>query len=137
MRFSGAGDILVSFASAVPVRDRPPLVSAARLNSARLDRGYESTHIEAYSRRLGHVPIIDRQLHAGCEQQLMTPHQRTRFAERTTAERVNARVKDEFGDRYLRVSGHAKVMAHLMFGVLFLTADQLLRLAGTPPPTPA
>ena len=102
-----------------------------------MDRGYESTHIEAYSRRLGHVPIIDRQQHAGCEQQPMAPHQRTRFAERTTAERVYARVKDEFGGRYLRVRGHAKVMAHLMFGVLALTVDQLLRLAGPPPPTPA
>ena len=45
-------------------------------------------------------------------------------------ERVNARLKDEFGARTVRVRGAVKVMAHLMFGVLALTADQLLRLGG-------
>ena len=43
-------------------------------------------------------------------------------------ERVNARLKDEFGGRSIRVRGPAKVMAHLMFGVLALTADQILKL---------
>ena len=43
-------------------------------------------------------------------------------------ERVNARLKDEFGASKIRVRGAAKVMAHLMFGILALTADQLLRL---------
>jgi hypothetical protein len=43
-------------------------------------------------------------------------------------ERVNARIKDEFGGRNIRVRGHAKVMTHLMFGILALTVDQLLRL---------
>ena len=44
-------------------------------------------------------------------------------------ERVNGRLKDEFGGRYVRERGAAKVMAHLMFGVLALTADQLLKLS--------
>jgi hypothetical protein len=43
-------------------------------------------------------------------------------------ERVYSRLKDEFGGRYIRVRGASKVMAHLMFGVLALTADQILRL---------
>jgi hypothetical protein len=43
-------------------------------------------------------------------------------------ERVNARLKDEFGGRHLRVRGGAKIMAHLMFGILALSVDQLLRL---------
>jgi hypothetical protein len=43
-------------------------------------------------------------------------------------ERVNARLKDEFGGRTVRVRGAAKVMAHLMFGVLALTVDQILKL---------
>jgi len=37
-------------------------------------------------------------------------------------------LKDEFGGRHLRVRGHAKVMCHLMFGILALTADQLMRM---------
>jgi hypothetical protein len=44
------------------------------------------------------------------------------------SQRVNARLKDEFGGRSIRVRGAAKVMAHLMFGVLALTADQILKL---------
>ena len=45
-------------------------------------------------------------------------------------ERVYSRLKDEFGGRTVRVRGASKVMAHLMFGVLALTVDQLLKLTG-------
>ena len=51
-----------------------------------------------------------------------------RFRERTGVERVNSRLKDEFGGRIVRVRGAAKVMTHLMFGILALTADQILRM---------
>ena len=34
------------------------------------------------------------------------------------SERVNARLKDEFGVRFVRVRGAAKVMAHLMLEYL-------------------
>jgi hypothetical protein len=44
------------------------------------------------------------------------------------AERVNARLKDEFGGRFGRVRGAVKVKCLLMFGILALTADQLIRL---------
>ena len=36
----------------------------------------------------------------------------------------------EFGFRDVRVRGAAKIMAHLMFGLLALTVDQLLKLTG-------
>ena len=58
----------------------------------------------------------------------MLPHEASRFRERTAIERVYSRLKDEFGGRFVRVRGHAKVMAHLMFGLLALTVDQILRL---------
>ena len=51
-----------------------------------------------------------------------------RFRERTMVERLYGRLKDEFGAREVRVRGARKVMAHLMFGVLALTADQILKL---------
>jgi hypothetical protein len=41
-------------------------------------------------------------------------------------ERANARPKDEFGGRNGRVRGAPK-MAHRVFGVLALTADQLMK----------
>jgi hypothetical protein len=58
----------------------------------------------------------------------MVSPEKIRYNERTTAERANSRLKDEFGGRNVRVRGSAKVMCHLMFGVLVLAADQLLRL---------
>jgi len=50
-----------------------------------------------------------------------------RYHERSAAERVNARLKDEFGGRHVRVRGHAKVYCQLMFGVLALAVDQLVQ----------
>ena len=47
-------------------------------------------------------------------------------------ERANARLKDEFGGRNVRVRGAAKVMAHLMFGVLALILGQALLFASVP-----
>ena len=54
--------------------------------------------------------------------------QAIRYNERTAAERSKARLKHEFGGKALRVRGENKMMAHLMFGILVLSADQLLRL---------
>jgi hypothetical protein len=39
---------------------------------------------------------------------------------------VNARLKDEFGGRVVRVKGPVKVMCHLMFGILALTSNQMM-----------
>jgi hypothetical protein len=46
------------------------------------------------------------------------------FDFRTMAERVNARPKDEFGTRVVRVRGAIKVKCRLMFGVVALADDQ-------------
>jgi len=91
------------------------------------DSAYDCQHIAAYSRSLGHVPIIDPNNRKG-EKRELDPAQKVRFRERSTVERVLSRLKDEFGGRMIRVRGATKVMAHLMFGILALTADQLLRM---------
>jgi Transposase DDE domain len=51
-----------------------------------------------------------------------------RFKERSAAERVNSALKDNYGARFVRVRGHDKVLCHLMFGILALAAEQLMRL---------
>ena len=51
-----------------------------------------------------------------------------RYRERSTVERVKGRLKDDFGGRQVRVRGHAKVLCHLMFGILALAVAQLVRL---------
>jgi len=50
-----------------------------------------------------------------------------RYNERSTVERVNGRLKDEFGAHMVRVRRHAKMMSHLMFGIIALTVDQPMK----------
>ena len=45
-----------------------------------------------------------------------------KFNQRTSSERVNRRLKDEFGGQTVRVGGAGNVMAHLMFGVIAIAA---------------
>jgi len=91
------------------------------------DSAYDCQHIAAYSISLGHVPIIDPNPRCGEEREL-SPAEKVRYRERSASERVNSRLKDEFGGRMIRVRGAVKVLAHLMFGILALTADQILRM---------
>jgi hypothetical protein len=111
------------------------LLTAARVTSCYdlMDAGYDSEAIRSHSRGLGHVPIIPHQKHGTVEVE-MAPHEKVRYRERTTAERVYSRLKEEFGGRLVRVRGWAKVMTHLMFGILALTADQIQRWLATRPP---
>ena len=105
------------------------------------DAAYSDKRIEDYSKFLNHVPIIDinPRRNAELKNELETEAkarkklnwkmpEEIRYNERTTVERVNARLKDEFGGRTLRVKGNNKVMCHLMFGLLALTVDQLMCL---------
>ena len=101
-----------------------------------MDAAYDATEIKEHSRQLGHVPII-RPVKRGRKEvpfqgvqpsREFTWAEADRFKERTMVERVYARLKDEFGGRQIRVRGARKIMAHLMFGVLALTADQILKL---------
>lgn len=92
-----------------------------------MDAAYCSDELREHSRSLGHVPLIDHNPRRG-EKIDFAPHEAQRYKERTQAERTNARLKDEFGGRQIWVRGHEKVMSHLMFGILALTADQLMRL---------
>lgn len=107
-----------------------------------MDSAYDAAEILEHSRAMGHVPIVDpanrgrnvknKSLPGKAKRELSWA-EADRFRERTSVERVNGRLKEEFGARFVRVRGAAKVMAHVMFGVLALTADQILRLpkAGT------
>jgi transposase len=107
-----------------------------------MDSAYDAASIHAHSKQLNHVPIIAPHPRRGTKKPSQVPKvypdqpapemtwaQKERYKTRTMSERVNARLKDEFGASHIRVRGAAKVMAHLMFGVLAVTVDQWLRLA--------
>jgi hypothetical protein len=92
-----------------------------------MDSAYDVPQIREKSLALGHVPIIDGHTRRGGVKPEFAPHETQRYKERTTIERVFARLKEEFGGRMVRVRGPAKVMTSLLFGIIALTADQLLR----------
>ena len=88
---------------------------------------------------LGHVPIIDVNPRRGgkaahedeararrCANYRLAEDLRSN--ERSAAERINSSLKDSDGGRSVRVRGHDKVFCHLMFGILALTVEQLMRL---------
>lgn len=105
------------------------LISAERVTHLYdlMDAGYCSLDLHEHSRSLGHVPLIDHNPRGG-EKEAFEPADAVRYQERSVAERVNARLKDEFGGRNAMVRGSTKVMSHLMFGILALSADQLMRM---------
>lgn len=126
------GDIPVSAVlTSAAIHDSQVAIPLAQMTAQRvtslydlMDSAYDMRAIHSFSRSLGHVPIIDP--NARCGQPVpLDPAQRLRFRERTAAERVNSQLKDNYGGQFVRVRGAAKVMAHLMFGILALTATQL------------
>jgi len=92
-----------------------------------MDAAYDAKRIEETSRELGHVPITKRN-RRGKEVVPMAPHEAERYKIRSSAERANSRLKEDFGASNVMVKGHSKVTLHLMLGVVMLFADQLLRL---------
>lgn len=105
-----------------------------------MDSAYDSPIIKQHSRSLEHVPIIDINPRGNKKRKLELKEEKHRFGiinfknpadirynERSNVERVNGRLKDEFGGKMVRVRGYSKVMTHLMFGIIALTSDQLMR----------
>jgi hypothetical protein len=129
------GDIPVSgLLTSASTHDSQCAIPLAQMTAARLsaslydlmDAAYDAPEIHAFSRSLGHVPIIDHNPRRGVKRP-MEPARLARYAQRTASERVNSQLMDNYGGRFLRVRGAAKVTAHLMFGLVAITAAQLIR----------
>ena len=91
-----------------------------------MDSAYDAPAIRQACRDLDQVALIEGQR----RRKGFVPFdkaQATRFNERTNAERGFSRLKDNFGLRDLHVRGPAKVHLHVMFSVLALFADQMLK----------
>lgn len=144
---SADGGIPIScILTSASTHDSQVAIPLAKISSERvtnlydiMDSAYDVPQIHANSRQSGHIPLIDKhprrdkalkeELKAESKRSRIVGHQTAeskRYKERSTVERVNARLKDEFGGRVVRVRGHAKVMCHLMFGILALTTNQMM-----------
>ena len=120
--------------TAASVHDSQVTIPLMKMTSERvdylydlMDAAYDAKPIYEISRTLGHVPIIDKNSRRQ-EGIPMPPHEAARYRERTVVERFNSRLKEEFGASTVMVRGAEKVRLHLMFGIIALFADQLLKL---------
>ena len=128
------GDIPISCVlTSASVHDSQVAIPLALMTQERVDNcydlmdaAYDSGLIRVHSRSLGHAPLIDFNRRSEADTRAFEPHEARRYKERSSAERVNSRLKDSFGGRFLRVKGSLKAMAHLMFGIICLTAEQLV-----------
>lgn len=129
------GEIPVSaILTSASVHDSQAAIPLAKMTAQRvtnlydlMDAAYDAETILSFSKSLGHVPIVDRNRRSG-EKVEMEPARKRRYDERSTAERGNSLLKEKFGGRNVRVKGYTKVFAHLMFGIVALTADRLFNL---------
>ena len=106
-----------------------------------MDSAYDVPEIHEENRKNGRIAIIDPNPRRNAAYAIEIENEKKaqesigfklpevqRYNQRSSAERVNAALKDQHGARIIYVRGAAKVMCHLMFGVLTYTAFQLFRL---------
>ncbi|MEY4956812.1 MAG: hypothetical protein RL409_1069, partial [Gemmatimonadota bacterium] len=141
------GDIPVScLLTSASVHDSQVAIPLATITASRvtnfydlMDSAFDAPEIDAHSRSLGHVPIIDHKTRRG-EKDAVVAEARAkraagyqlaedvRYRQRSSAERVNGNLKDNCGGNHVRVRGAAKVFSHLMLGIVVITVEQLMRL---------
>jgi len=141
------GDIPITcLLTSASVHDSQVAIPLATITAGRItnlydlmDSAYDAPEIREKSRSLGHVPIIEANPRRGgkaiAEAEARAkrnagyqPAEDVRYNQRSSAERVNSNLKDNCGGTSVRVRGAAKVFCHLMFGIVVLTCDQLMRL---------
>jgi hypothetical protein len=128
------GDIPVSAVlTAASLHDSQAAIPLAQMSAERvtnfydlMDAAYDAGAIRTCSEKLGHIAIIDTNPRGG-EKMPMEPAQTRRYNERSASERIFAYLEN-YGAYTFRVRGAAKVMCHLMFAVLALTAQQIFHL---------
>jgi hypothetical protein len=134
--------------TAAPIDDNQVPIPLARTSEQRvawlydrMDSAYDVQPIIDDCLAAGRVPVIERNTRRDTALKAEIAAERASrrlikipdprdltYNERSAAERANARIKDAFGGRHLRVRGHLKAFCHLMFGVAVFAADSILRL---------
>ena len=92
------------------------------------DAAYDGKEIMEFSLSNQRRPIIDPNKRNCSLPRELEPADKKRYQSRTTVERTNSELKECFGGRNVMVRGAAKVFAHLMFGIVLITAKHLLML---------
>ena len=141
------GDIPIScLLTSASVHDSQVALPLATITASRvtnlydlMDSAYDAPEIRDKSRAFGHVPIVDCNPRRGGKAQAEAEARAKRCAgyelaedarynQRSSVERVNGNLKDNSGGNHVRVRGAPKVFCHLMFGILVVTVEQIMRL---------
>jgi hypothetical protein len=96
-----------------------------------MDSAYDASAIRTYITSRERVPIIDFNRRRGPKKEL-APAEQQRYNIRSTVERSNSHLKDWLFGKALYVKGPDKVMQHLMFGIIVLTALKILQYIEKP-----
>lgn len=96
------------------------------------DAAYDAKEIREFSESGNHVLIIDVNPRRGTpkpddrgERRVRIPSaEKVRFRNRSGVERVNGHLHDAHSGRTVKVRGHAKVLLHLMLGLLVIAVEQ-------------
>lgn len=130
------GDIPVSYIiTSASVHDSQVALPLSEMTGGKIaflydlmDSAYDAQSIRTHIELKGRVPIIDFNRRSSSDNRSFADHEKQRYKERSSAERVNSNLKDNFGGRFIRVRGFKKVLSHIGFGLLAIAVEQTLRL---------
>lgn len=132
---TGNGDIPISaILTSASTHDSQVALPLAHITESRvtylyevMDAAYDAQIIRDFVASRNHVALIDFNHRSPKDKRCFLPHEAHHYKVRSSAERVNSQLKDNYGGNRVRVRGPDKVMSHLMFGILALTVEQTLR----------
>ena len=135
------GDIpLCAFVSSANLNDAKAMIPMMQKVSENFDyfydladAGYDAAEIRQESLALNHIPIIDRNPRRGEKNVDDVGGRRVgiidattrRYFARSGIERVFSHLHEAHGGKFVRVRGSAKVLLHLMFGLIVIAAEQI------------
>lgn len=129
------GDIPVSaLLTSASTHDSQVALPLAKITETRvthlyelMDAAYDAQIIRDFVVSKDRVALIDFNHRSPKDERCFLPHEAEHYKARSSSERVNSQLKDNYGGNRIRVRGANKIMSHLMFGILALTVEQTLR----------
>lgn len=130
------GDIPISaILTSASIHDSQVSIPLAKITQSRvqycyelMDAAYDAAIIRDFTASTNHVALIDFNRRSPKDERKFEKFEAERYKNRSSAERFNSLLKDNYAGEGFRYRGPDKVRAHLMFGVLCIAVEQSLRL---------
>lgn len=131
---SDAGVPLSAIVTSASVHDSQVAIPLMQMSNKRvisfydlMDSAYDAPEIHEFSKSLGHVPIIDNNPRKS-EKIQFEPAKKIRYNERTSVERANSELKENYGLENIFVKGYKKAKLHIMLSIIALTCKTLFNM---------